>query len=474
MEMDPQKQEQQKTTPKTVPELMEIQPVDEAAAAQADKLLNSRTKQNGDLNIVAAKWATNPDLMKSPNFNFEKKLILAEVLKLVADSLDPEKRSNLDQDKLIKSRKQLKAAVNSGVGQMLERLRPMEILANQIALWKANSSDPKSSNLPKNQTSMLVGPNMLIKQNFQKIVEHEVKQSNHRISRGLYRTFMFLPFDKLEGETMSLIPYLRMAGDYHFHIMGSLPIDNSLDEMGRLKESWKYTLSAVNDEEQDILANATIVANELVVREPHKDFHEEEPLKCGLNYTFASAMTRYFQRKKDGHWDIPVLHSKMKPSDLKTVNTVDVLDSWRDAVSNQFNFAYTVSKPEDEAEAGVKIYGATTTFPEAEVDIDELGNQAVPKIQSQARITRNRIYFYLITQLERFIGGDIPEPEVRRTIGKYLEGMKSNKQIAGWKILECAKDPTGKYKVRLSIKWSATAREFEIDAESRSPEEDAA
>jgi len=468
--MDPEKQES--TAPKTVPELMEVQPVEEATAAQADKILNSRTKQNGDLNIVAAKWATNPDLMKSPNFNYQKKLILAEVLNLVADSLDPDKRANFDQDKLIKTRKQVKAAVSNGVGQMLERLRPMETLANQIILWKANSSDPKSPNLPKNQTSLMVGPNMLIKQNFQKVVEHEVKQSNHRISRGLYRTFMFLPFDQLEGETMSLIPYLRMAGDYHFHIMGSLGLGNSLDEMGRLKESWKYTLSAVNDEEQDILANATIVANDLVLRDPYEEYGETEPLTAGMNYTFASAMTRYFQRKKDGHWDVPVLHSKLKPSDLATVNTVDVLDSWRSAVENQFNFAYTVSKPEDAAESGVKIYGATTTFPEAEVDIEELGNQAVPKIQSQARITRNRIYFYLITQLERFIGGDIPEPEVRKTIGKYLEGMKSKKQIAGWDILECAKDPTGKYKVRLSIKWSATAREFEIDAESGPSEEE--
>lgn len=469
METDPQKQESK--APKTVPELMEIQPVDEAAAAQADKLLNSRTKQNGDLNIVGAKWATNPDLMKSPNFNYQKKLILAEVLKLVADSLDPDQRGNLEQDKLIKTRKKLKAAVSNGVGQMLERLRPMEVLANQLILWKANSSDPKSPNLPQNQTTLMVGPNMLIKQNFQKVVEHEIKQTNHRISRGLYRTFMFLPFDDIEGETMSLIPYLRMAGNYHFHVMGGVSLGNSLDEMGRLKESWKYTLSSVNDEEQDILANATIVANDLVVREPHKEYHEEDQLKCALNYTFGSAMTRYFQRKKDGHWDIPVLHSKIKPSDLKTVNMVDVLDSWRDAVQNQFNFAYTVTKPEDAAEAGVKIYGATTTFPEAEVDIEELGNQAVPKIQSQARITRNRIYFYLITQLERFIGGDIPEPEVRKTISKYLEDMKSKKQIAGWDILECAKDPTGKYKVRLSIKWSATAREFEIDAESGSTED---
>ena len=155
------------------------------------------------------------------------------------------------------------------------------------------------------------------------------------------------------------------------------------------------------------------------------------------------------------------------------MNTVDVLDSWRDAVSNQFNFALTVSKPEDEAEAGTKIYGATTTFPEGEIDIDELGNQAVPKIQSQARITRNRIYFYLITQLERFIGGDIPEPEVRKTIGDYLEGMKSKKQISGWDILECQKDPTGKYKVRLSIQWSATAREFEIDAEAGAAQKEA-
>ncbi len=472
MEMEPRKESQ--APGRSIAELMQIRPVEAADAAQADKILNARTKQNGDLSIVGAKWATNPDLMRSAGFDYRKKLILAEVLKLVADSLDPQQRGNLDQDKLIKTRKQLKSAVSTGVGQMLQRLRPMEVLANQVMLWKANSADPKSPNLPKNQTSLLIGPNLLIKQNFQKVVQHEIKQTNHRISRGLYRSFMFLPLEKLEGETMSLVPYLRMAGDYHFHIMGGLPISNSLDEMGRVKESWKFTLNSVNDQEQDILSNATIVVNELVLRQPYSDFFEATPVTCPLNYSFGSAMTRYFQRKKDGHWYIPVLHPKQKPSDLKTVNMVDVLDSWRDAVNNQFNFAYTVSKPEDEAEAGVRVYGATTTFPSNEVDLEELGNQAVPKIQSQARITRNRIYFYLITQLERFIGGDIPEPEVRRTIGKYLEGMKSQKQIAGWDILECAKDPTGKYKVRLSIKWSATARAFEIDAESRSPEAEAA
>lgn len=462
--MDKAKQRQR--TGKSIAELLKVKPVEGPGAAQADKILNSRTKQNGDLQVPPARFATSHDLMESPAFNVRKKLILAEVLKLVADSLDPAQRENLDQDRLIHTRKQLKTAVNAGVGQMLKRLRPMEVLANQIMLWKANSADPKSPNLPQQQTSMLIGPNMLIKKEFQKVVEHEMKQTNMRISRGLYRSFMFLPFEKLEGETASLIPYLRMAGYLHFHIMGSLPIGDSLDEMGRIKQAWKFRLNDVSDLEQDILANATIIVNDAVIREPYAGYHEKEPLTCGLNYTFASIMTKYFQRRKDGHWYIPVLHPKKKSSDLRTINVVDVLDSWRDAVANQFNFAYTVSKPEDEAEAGIKIYGATTTFPEAEIDIEKLGNQAVPKIQSQARITRNRIYFYLITQLERFIGGDIPEPEVNRTIGDYLEGMKSKHQITGWKILDCQKDPTGKYKVRLSIGWSATAREFEIDAEA--------
>jgi hypothetical protein len=334
--MDQAKQRQ--AARKSVAELLQVQAVEGASAAQADKILNSRTKQNGDLRVVAAQFATSPDLMQSPAFNYRKKLILAEVLKLVADSLDPARRGNLDQDKLIRTRKQLKAAVNVGVGQMLSRLRPMEELANQIMLWKANSSDPESPNLPQNQTSLVIGPNMLIKKNFQKVMEHEMKQTNLRISRGLYRSFMFLPFEKLEGETASLVPYLRMAGYLHFHIMGSLPIGDSLDEMGKLKQAWKFRLNDVSDLEQDILANASIVVNDAIIREPYGEYFETAPLTCGLNYSFASLMTKYFQRRKDGHWYIPVLHPKKKSSDLRTVNTVDVLDSFRNAVANQFNF----------------------------------------------------------------------------------------------------------------------------------------
>jgi len=91
----------------------------------------------------------------------------------------------------------------------------------------------------------------------------------------------------------------------------------------------------------------------------------------------------------------------------------------------------------------------------------------VPLIQSQARVTKNRIYYFLITELERYVGGQEPPKVIREKIAKYLEDMKTNKQILGWKVLECEKSETGKYKVKVAIKWSATAEEFEIDAESR-------
>jgi hypothetical protein len=463
--MDPENQ--QEAARKSIAEMQQVEPLDQDSATKADQILNSKTKQNTDLNVLNAKWATNPDLKVSPNFNYQKKLILSEVFRLIADSLDPERKDNLELAKLNKTKKQLKTAINNGVGQMLKRLRPMEKVANNLILWRANSTDPKSSTLPKNQTSLILGPNLLIKPAFQKVVDNEMKATNLHIARGEYRSFMFLPFEKIEGESMSLIPYMRIAGDYHSHILGSLPVENTKDSMGKLPKSWKFSINSVSEDEQDVLSNASIVANELVVRDAREEYHEEEPLRVGLNYALASQMTKYFQREKKGHWFIPVIHPKVKPSDMNTVNLVDRMDSWRKAVSNQLNFAYTTTDSQDATDAGVRIYGGSTTFPEDAVDIEEFGNQAVPLVQSQARVTKNRIYYFLITELERYVGGQEPPMVIREKVGKYLEDMKSKKQIRGWKIVECEKSETGKYKVKVAVKWSAAAEEFEIDAESR-------
>jgi len=447
--------------------LPQVEPLDQASAAKADEILNSKTKQNNELNVLGASWATNPDLKDSPNFNLRKKLILAEVLNLVADSLDSERRPNLDLAKVRAMKKQLKLAVNVGVGQMLERLRPREVIANQLIMWRANSSDPKAPALPDNQVSLFIGPNRLIKKSFQKIVEHEVKSTNLHIGRGEYRSFMFLPIEDLVGESMSLIPYLRMAEAYHFHILGSLPVDDNLDSMGKLMKNWKFSINSVSEDEQEALSHASIVANQLVVRKPYDEYYETEPVRVGLNYAFASMMTKYFQREKKGDWFIPLIHPKIKPTDMRTVNVVDRLDSWRNAVSKQFNFAYTTTDSQDANEAGVRIYGGSTTFPEDAVDIEEYGNQAVPLIQSQARITKNRIYYFLVTELERYVGGQEHPTVIRKRIGDYLEEMKSKKQIQGWEVTECEKGETGKYTVKVRVKWSAVAQDFEIDAESR-------
>ena len=453
-------------------EIREAQPLDAASAARADEILNTRTKQNNDLFILSAKWATNSDLKKNPNFDFRKKLILAEVLRLVADSLDPARKTHLELAKLNQMKKQVKAAINNGMGQMLKRLRPMETMANHLIMWRANGSDPKARTLPKGQTTLLLAPNWLIKPAFQKIVEHEMKASNFHIARGEYRSFMFLPFEKLEGESMSLIPYMRLAGKYHSHVIGSLPVDNNLDSLGKLKSAWKFSINSVSEDEQDVLSNATIVSNNLVVRDAYREFHEDAPLTLGLNYAFAAQMTKYFQREKKGHWFIPFIHPKLKPADMRTVNIVSRLDNWREAVSNQLNIAYTTNKAQDSSEAGIRIYGASTTFPEDALDIEEFGNQAVPLIQSQARVTKNRIYYFLVTELERYVGGQEPPTVIRSKVSKYLDSMEAKKQIAGWKILDCSKSETGKYTVKVAVKWSAAAEEFEIDAESREEGED--
>ena len=71
-------------------EVRQVEPVaDPALAEKADKVLNASTKANGELDILSSEFATDPDLRSSATFNYKRKLILAEVLRLMADSLDP-------------------------------------------------------------------------------------------------------------------------------------------------------------------------------------------------------------------------------------------------------------------------------------------------------------------------------------------------------------------------------------------------
>ncbi|NIO02201.1 MAG: hypothetical protein GTO42_08670 [Candidatus Latescibacteria bacterium] len=456
-----------------IEQLQRVEPVEAEAAARADEILNSKTKQNTELDILNAKWATNKDLRVSPNFTHRKKLIMAEVLNLVADSLDPDKQQNVELTKLREAQKALASAINIGVGQMLQRLRPREILANQLVMWKANSIHAGASALPKGQTSMLLCPNYLIKPAFQKALDHELKSTNYNIGRGEYRSFMFLPFEKIEGESMSLIPYLRLADKYHLHIIGSLPLKNTKDSFGKVAKEWKVDVNSVNDEEQELLSHASVVANDLVIRDAYKEYHENEPLTVGLNTAFAAQMTRYFQREKKGQWFNPIIHPKLKPSEMNTVNVVDKLDAWRKAVDKQFNYAYTTTPSQDPNEPGVRVYGGATVFPEDAVDVESLGNQAVPLIQSQARVTKNRIYYFLVTQLERYVGGQEDPTVIKKEVERYLQDMMDKKQIMGWKLPMCEKDELGRYKIKVSVNWSSTADSFEIDAESRDEGEEA-
>lgn len=450
-----------------IEQLQRVEPLEAEVEARADEILNGKTKQNTDLDILNAKWATKKDLRVSPNFTYRKKLIMAEVLNLIADSLDPEKQQNVELTKLREVQKSLASAVNIGVGQMLQRLRPREILANQLIMWKANSPHAGAAALPKGQTSLLLCPNYLIKPAFQKALDHELKSTNFVIGRGVYRSFMFLPFEKIEGEAMSLIPYLRLADRYHMHIIGSLSLDNTKDSFGKVAKEWKVDITSVNDEEQELLSRASIVANNLVVRDAYKEYHETEPLTVGLNMAFAAQMTQYFQREKKGMWFNPIIHPKLKPSEVSTVNTVDRLDTWRKAVEQQFNYAFTTTPEQDAKEPGVRVYGGATIFPESAVDVESLGNQAVPLIQSQARVTKNRIYFFLVTQLERYVGGQEDETVIKKEVERYLQDMMDKKQILGWKVPMCEKDELGRYKIRVKVNWSAAAESFEIDAESR-------
>lgn len=452
-------------------EVRQVEPVaDPALAEKADKILNASTKANGELDIVGSEFATDPDLRSSTSFNYKRKLILAEVLRLMADSLDPAQKENLSLKNLRAARSSLDKAVKCGVGQMLERLRPREVLANRIMLWKANSAKATAAALPKNQTSVVIGPNKLAKRSFQKAVDHELKATNLHIAKGEYRSFMFVPLAKLKGESKGLLPYMEMAERYHMLIVGSLPVNNTLDSSGEVFKRWKFSINDVPEEDYERLSHATIVLNNLVIRDAHKEYSEREPLVVGLEYAFAAQMTKYFQRKKIGHWYIPVIHPKIKAKDMRTVNTVDKLDRWRNAVNNQFNFGYTTTEDQDPAEPGVRIYGATTVFPEAAVDIEKLGSQAVPLIQAQARAVKNRIFDQLQSILEKLIGGQYDKDEVRKKVRDYLDSMYIQKQIHGFEVLDVSKSETGVFRIKVQIRWSAAAEQFIIDATGQSEE----
>lgn len=437
---------------------------EEAPSDLADRILNRKMKHNRQLDIEQVQFATDPELRVDPRFDARKKLVMAEVLKLVADSLDPARSSNLALDEMVKRKRTLRKAIRIARRQMLDHLRPRERLVHQLMLWKANSRNAGTTTMHPGEASLFLGPNHLVRQAFQKVVRHEVRQSNGKIARKLYRSFLFLPAEQLAGGASSLVPYLRMGQELHFHVMGGIRIADTLDELGRVRDEWRLRLSDVGPAEQEALAAGSLVANEIVLRPPDPECGETEPLTCPLHYAQGAQMTRYFQRKKEGDWFLPVLHPLTKAADLRTVNMVSgTRDQQHDYVRNGFNFAYVVLPSEDEDNPGVKFYGGVTTFPEDQIDVEELGNQAVPMIQSQARVTRNRIYFYLVTQMERYVGGQYDETEVREAVQKYLENMKLQHQIEGFDVIKCKKDGTGGFRIQVSVEWSANARKFEID-----------
>jgi hypothetical protein len=109
-------------------------------------------------------------------------------------------------------------------------------------------------------------------------------------------------------------------------------------------------------------------------------------------------------------------------------------------------------------------------FPEAGVDIEKLGSQAVPLIQAQARAVKNRIFDQLQSILEKLIGGQYNEDEVRKKVRSYLDSMYIKKQIYGFEILEVSKSETGIFRIKVEIRWSAAAEQFIIDATGKSEE----
>jgi len=445
----------------------QIEARDAGATVNADRVLYECIKANAELDLVSVRFAVDPELRETGCLNHKRKLVLAEVLRLVARSLDPSLDQQQTLGNLRQTRKKLDEAVRIGVGQMLERLRPREKLAHRLILWKANSNRAKDRALPAHQTSLIIGPNRLTSRAFQKLIEHEIKATNLAIGKGEYRSFMFLPLDELCGETVALLPYMRIAEKYHLLIVGSLPIANSLDAKMDAFRRWRFSITDVDADSYETLSHASIVLNHLIVREPFRNYFEAEPLTVGLEYAYAAQMTRYFQRKKLGQWYLPIVHPRIKARDMRTVNVVDRLDGWRESVEHQFNYAYTTTESQDNLEPGVRIYGGSTVFPEDAIDKESLGTQAVPLIQAQARAVKNRIYDQLQSELEKLIDGQYDEVEVRKKVRRYLDGMFLQKQIHGYEIFQVSKSETGVFHIKVEIRWSAGAEEFIIDATAR-------
>ena len=186
----------------------------------------------------------------------------------------------------------------------------------------------------------------------------------------------------------------------------------------------------------------------------------------------AAQMTRYYNREKPGNWYIPIVHPDVLGDKLTTVNLIDNVKGWDEYNENQFNMAYTADKDEESNVPGVRIKGATTIFPKKAFKIKDAGTEAVPLIDSQARYTRNRIYFYLVTECYREEGGQITEKEMRQKIQNYLNDLKDKKQIEGGKVVQCEKDPIGNFKIKVAVTWNAAAKDFEIEFD-QAAEEDA-
>ena len=441
--------------------------IEDTARAQVDRMLNDCIRANSELDLVSFRFAIDDDLRSSDMFNLRRRLVLAEVLRLVAESVDPSDDQRPSLAGMRHARQKLSEALNIGIGQMLERLRPREELAHQVILWKANSNCATESALPAKQTSVIIGPNRLSSRAFQKVVERELRLTNLHIGLGEYRSFLFLPLTALRGESMGLLPYMRIAQKYNLLVVGSLPLSNSLDSAPETVKRWRFSIADVDADDSDVLSHATVVLNHLVIRDPYAQYFETQPLTVGLSYAFAAAMTRYFQRKKIGHWYIPVAHPRIKARDMRTVNVVDRLDDWHSCVKNGFNFAYTTTESQDGLEPGVRIEGGATVFPEAALDKEKMGSEAVPLIQAQARAVKNRICQQLRAELEKLIGGQFDEEEVRQRVRRYLNGLFLQKQIYGFHIHPVEKSATGTFCITIDIRWSATADEFVIKFSGR-------
>lgn len=417
------------------------------------------------------------DLQKNGQLSkvsFEEKLVLAETLRLFAEQMvnDDEASAKASLLKSLQARKEAcSKAVRNGIGQILSRLRPVEEAAHKLRSWKANSKHAAKDALPGNSHTsvMVVNPNLLGSNSLHRLLRKEIGQYNDRMEGIPYKSILMLPFEKLPGQLQSLIDYLKIANDYHFHVFGSLPLENRQDAINEYYDSWRFTEGSLpRGMDKEILSRASVLLNHVKVRNRYEEYFETGPLTIGMEQAFAAANTQYFKRVRPGDYYINFTHPGISEKEIQVTNSIDTNINWTAATKNRLNYLYLVKPSQNPKFPGVRALGATTTFPAQSSIVDDVKNSDVPLYQLHARMLKNRIRYFLDCHFGKERGSTKNPETVKVEIADYLKKLKP-KQIEGFEILECERNNSGQFQIKIAIQWIPQASEFIVDLNQPMP-----